>query len=68
MCINMYAGADDIEWVVEMERQAAAFRAQGLTAQITIEPGQAHRVTSLEGRGAGQIFKQLEAAQRGCGK
>jgi predicted peptidase len=68
MCINMYAGADDIEWVVEMERQAAAFRAQGLTAQITIEPGQTHRVTSLEGRGAGLIFKQLEAAQQGCGK
>jgi poly(3-hydroxybutyrate) depolymerase len=68
MCINMYAGADDIEWVVEMQRQAAAFQKQGLTAQITIEPGQTHRVTSLEGRGAGQIFKGLEAAQRGCGK
>jgi poly(3-hydroxybutyrate) depolymerase len=68
MCINMYVGALDKEWLGTMQKQAAAFRAVGMNVQFSVENGQSHRVGTLEGRGAGRLFNRFEEAQQGCAK
>ena len=69
MCINMFVGElDPMGWQGLMKKQAADFRAQGMTAQYTVEKGQPHRLETLAGPNAGRLFDLFEQARHGCGK
>lgn len=66
LCINMHAGEFDPDWVQPMEEQAAAFRARRFTVRMTVEKGQYHVISTLTGEGAVRLFKEIEAAPKGC--
>ena len=68
MCLNMYVGELDQGWLETMQAQAAAFRAKGLKVRFTIEKGQSHVMTTLEGAGAARLFDNFDQAAHGCVK
>jgi poly(3-hydroxybutyrate) depolymerase len=68
MCINMYAGEMDTDWLESEKEQAVQFRAQGLVVEFSEEKGQGHVMRTLESEGAVRLFKQFEQARHGCGK
>lgn len=68
MCINMYAGGNDEDWLESEQKQAAQFRAQGFTVEFNEEKGEGHVMRTLQGPGAARLFKQFEQARHGCGK
>ncbi|MGA7792812.1 MAG: hypothetical protein WCA19_07200 [Candidatus Acidiferrales bacterium] len=69
MCINMFVGElDPMGWQDLMQKQAAEFRAKGMTAQYTVEKGQPHRLDTLAGPNAGRLFDLFGQAIHGCGK
>lgn len=68
MCINMYAGEMDPDWLESERIQAGQFRGQGMTVQFSEEKGEGHVMSTLEGDGALRLFKQFEQARQGCGK
>jgi len=68
MCLNMHVGELDRDWLDTMQKQAAMFRAKGIKVRFTIEKGQGHVMTSLEGAGAARLFDQFDEASKGCGK
>lgn len=68
MCINMHVGELDTEWREAMEPQAALFRMKGMAVRFTVEKGQSHEMSTLEGDGAARLFDEIEKAPRGCGK
>jgi poly(3-hydroxybutyrate) depolymerase len=68
LCINMHAGELDPDWVEPMQKQAAAFRARGFTVRMTVEEGQYHVISTLTGDGAVRLFKEIEAAPKGCAR
>jgi poly(3-hydroxybutyrate) depolymerase len=69
MCINMFVGElDPMGWQDLMETQAMNFRAQGMTAQYTVEKGQPHRLETLAGPNSSRLFDLFEKARNGCGK
>jgi poly(3-hydroxybutyrate) depolymerase len=68
MCINMYAGEMDMDWLKAEKAQAAQFRAQGFVVEFSEEKGQSHVMLTLEGPGAARLFKQFEQARHGCSK
>jgi poly(3-hydroxybutyrate) depolymerase len=65
-CIYMHAGELDTGWLDEMQQQAAAFRAQGMTVRMTVEKGQSHVIRTLTGDGAARLFEEIEEAAHGC--
>ena len=68
LCINMYAGENDTDWLESEREQAAQFRAQGFTVEFSEEKGEGHVMRTLDGDGALRLFKQFEQARHGCGK
>jgi poly(3-hydroxybutyrate) depolymerase len=68
LCINMYAGENDTDWLESEREQAAQFRAQGFTVEFSEEKGEGHVMRTLDGGGALRLFKQFEQARHGCGK
>ena len=68
MCINMYAGERDTDWLESERMQSEQFRARGFTVAFSEEKGQGHVMLTLEGAGALRLFKQFEQARHGCGK
>lgn len=68
MCINMYAGEMDTDWLGHERKQAAQFRALGYSVEFSEEKGQGHVMRTLEGDGAARLFRQFEQARHGCGK
>ena len=68
MCINMYAGELDTDWLDSEREQSAKLRAQGLTVEFNEEKGEGHVMGTLDGNGAARLFKQFEQARHGCGK
>lgn len=68
LCIFMYAGEKDTEWLHSEEQQAAKFRTQGFTVEFSEEKGEGHVMRTLDGKGAARLFQQLEKARQGCGK
>lgn len=66
MCISMYAGELDTGWVADMQKQAAQFKAQGMKVHFSIEKGQGHVMSTLQGPGAARLFDGME--EPGCGK
>jgi poly(3-hydroxybutyrate) depolymerase len=68
MCVYMYVGELDTDWVGEMEEQANLLRKRGMPVKLAVEKGQGHIMATLEGAGAGRLFDQFEQAKNGCGK
>jgi poly(3-hydroxybutyrate) depolymerase len=68
MCINMYAGEMDTDWLESERKQSAQFHARGFSVDFSEEKGQGHVMLTLEGEGALRLFKQFEQARHGCGK
>jgi predicted peptidase len=68
MCLNMHVGELDRGWLDTMQHQAILFRNKGMKVRFTIERGQGHVMTTLEGAGAARLFDQFDEAARGCGK
>jgi poly(3-hydroxybutyrate) depolymerase len=69
MCVNMFVGElDPMGWQGLMQLQASEFRANGITAQYTVEKGQPHRLETLAGDHAGRLFDLFDQAKHGCGK
>jgi poly(3-hydroxybutyrate) depolymerase len=68
MCISMYAGELDTGWASQMQKQAAQFKAQGMTVHFSIEKGEGHVMSTLQGPGASRLFEGIEEARGGCGK
>ena len=66
LCLNMHVGELDRDWLDTMQKQAATFRAKGIKVRFTIEKGQGHVMTSLEGAGSARLFDQFDEAARGC--
>ncbi|HXP87000.1 MAG TPA: hypothetical protein VN841_19880 [Bryobacteraceae bacterium] len=67
MCISMYAGELDTGWASQMQKQAAQFKAQGMTVHFSIEKGEGHVMSTLQGPGAARLFEGIEEARAGCG-
>jgi poly(3-hydroxybutyrate) depolymerase len=67
MCVNMYVGEQDTDWLDYMSDQASEFLGLRLNLQFQVEKGQGHRLQTLEGDGAARLFDQFEKARRGCG-
>jgi poly(3-hydroxybutyrate) depolymerase len=68
LCVYMYAGELDTDWLDSEREQSAKLRAQGLTVEFNEEKGEGHVMGTLDGNGAARLFKQFEQARRGCGK
>jgi poly(3-hydroxybutyrate) depolymerase len=68
MCINMYVGELDTDWLNAMRQQASQFRADGLRVRFSIEPGQSHIIGTLRGDGAARLFGGFDEARRGCSR
>ncbi len=68
LCIYMYAGENDTDWLQSEEQQAASFRAQGYTVEFSEEKGEGHVMRTLDGKGAARLFRQFEQSRQGCGK
>jgi len=68
MCVNMHVGELDTGWLEDMQRQAAQFRAKGMTVRMTVEKGQSHVIRTLTGDGAARLFDEIEETATGCGK
>jgi predicted esterase len=68
MCVNMHVGQLDQSWLNTMQAQAEMFREKGMKVRFTIEQGQGHVMTTLEGAGAARLFEQFDEAAHGCAK
>ncbi len=68
MCLNMHVGQLDQAWLDTMQKQSLMFRDKGMKVRFTIERGQGHVMTTLEGAGAARLFDQFDEAMKGCGK
>lgn len=66
MCLYMYAGERDTGWAGDEQEQSASFRTKGMKVKFSIEKGQGHVMTTLEGAGAARLFENFEEAERGC--
>jgi hypothetical protein len=68
MCISMYVGGLDTDWLGSMQPQAEQLRADGLRVRFAIEAGQPHIIGTLKGDGAARLFDGFDEARRGCGR
>jgi len=68
VCLNMHVGELDAQWLETMQAQAATFRGKGMKVLFTIEKGQGHVMTTLEGAGAARLFDQFDEAAKGCSR
>ena len=68
MCLNMHVGELDSGWLDTMQKQSMMFRDKGMKVRFTIERGQGHVMTTLEGAGAARLFDQFDEAARGCSR
>jgi poly(3-hydroxybutyrate) depolymerase len=66
MCINMYAGELDTNWLETERAQAAKLRALKFAVQFSEEKGEGHVMKTLDGDGAARLFQQFEEARKGC--
>jgi poly(3-hydroxybutyrate) depolymerase len=68
MCINMYVGGLDADWLDAVQKQAAQLRGDGLHVRFSVEPGQPHIIGTLRGEGAARLFDGFDEARHGCGR
>jgi hypothetical protein len=67
MCIDMWVGANDLNWRDRMADQFALFQREGFTAHFRVIPNQSH-VLSLSPLDLKHLFDHLDGAAKGCGK
>jgi predicted peptidase len=60
MCIYMYAGEFDSDWVQQVQQQAAMFRARGYSVRASVEKGEGHVMRTLAGPGSARLYKEME--------
>lgn len=68
MCVNMYAGEYDVDWLANEKLQTAQFKARGMKVEFSEEKGEDHVMRTLDGAGAARLFEQFEEARHGCTK
>jgi predicted peptidase len=68
MCIYMYVGGLDTDWLDSVQQQATQLRADGLHVRFAIEAGQPHIIGTLRDSGASRLFDGFDEARRGCGR
>lgn len=67
ICAYFYVGEhDEYRWHGEMQREAEYLRSRGSVAEFSEEKGQPHRIETLTGTGASQLFDGFETARQGC--
>jgi hypothetical protein len=64
----MYVGELDSGWRADMKTQSEQFRAKGMTVKFSVEKGEGHVMSTLQGPGAARLFDDIEQASHGCGK
>jgi predicted peptidase len=67
MCIYMYVGEFDSDWVQQVQQQAAMFRAKGYSVHSSIEKGEGHVMRTLAGQGSARLYKGFDESSHGCG-
>jgi predicted peptidase len=67
VCIDMWVGANDLNWRDQMAEQFAMFQRKGYTARFRVMENQNH-VLSLAPEDLNRLFDHLDAAAKGCGK
>src|SRR5215467_8872280 len=60
MCIYMYAGEFDSDWVQQEQQQASMFRAKGYNVRSFVEKGESHVMRTLAGPGSARLYKELD--------
>ena len=66
MCINMYAGEYDVDWLANEKLQAAQFKARGMKVEFSEEKGEDHVMRTLDGAGAAVYLNSSSEARHGC--
>lgn len=66
LCINMYVGELDSDFLDLMRKQNDRFRERGLAVKFSIEKGQGHILSTLGGSGSSRLFNNFDEARRGC--
>jgi predicted peptidase len=67
MCIYMYVGEFDTDWVQQVQEQASMFRAKGYNVHVSVEKGEGHVMRTLAGPGSARLYKGLDGSSHGCG-
>ena len=68
MCIYMYVGAFDTDWVEQVQQQASMFRAKGYSVHLSVEKGEGHVMRTLAGPGSARLYEGFDKSTRGCAK
>lgn len=67
MCIHMFVGQyDELNFLPPMQQLAGELHRRHLAVTYRVEPGQSHRIASLAGDGAAQMFDQFDQDPHGC--
>src|SRR5215469_5534608 len=64
MCIYMYVGEFDTDWVQQVQQQASMFRTKGYSVRSSIEKGEGHVMRTLAGPGSARLYKGLDESTR----
>jgi poly(3-hydroxybutyrate) depolymerase len=67
MCIYMYVGQFDTDWVQEVQNQAAMFQGKGYSVRSSVERGEGHVMRTVAGPGSARMYKNFEEVSHGCG-
>jgi len=66
LCVNLYVGELDSDFLDLMRNQTDHFRGLGLPVKFSIEKGQGHILSTLGGSGSSRLFNNFEEARQGC--
>jgi predicted peptidase len=66
LCINLYVGELDSDFLDLMRKQTDHFRELGLPVRFSIEKGQGHILSTLSGGGSARLFNNFDEARQGC--
>lgn len=64
LCVYMYAGGLDTDWLNAEKNQVSQFHQLGYTVEFSEEPGQPHAIGTLTGQGSSRLFDQFEKARQ----
>ena len=60
MCIYMYVGAFDTDWVEQVQQQASMFRAKGYSVHLSVEKGEGHVMRTLAGPSSSRLYEGFD--------
>lgn len=67
MCIYMYVGALDTDWIEQVQQQASMFRAKGYSVRLSVEKGEGHVMRTLAGPSSARLYDGFDKTTSGCG-